>query len=115
ERRLTKSSNIGPDLLPRGVATWLQTTNNAFGAKFAQSTRDRGSADSRQRALEIGIAELLRQALDRIADHVALRASPGAGHADAVLEVAVRLHEHHADEVLPPRHERVSPFVPALR
>ena len=44
-----------------------------------------------------------------------IEVSARRSHTDSIFEIAIRFHEHHADEVLPPRYERVLRFVPALR
>src|SRR5262249_8864400 len=103
------------DLFPRRIAARLPTADRAFRTELAQRARDRRSADGWERTLEIRISELLWQSLDRGSDHVALRTAPRARHSDAVFEGTVRLHEHHAYEVLPPGHQRMLPLVPALR
>src|SRR5438034_10142012 len=88
-------------LFPGCIASGLHTANRTFGAQLAQRARDARSADCRQGAPKIRIPESCRQARDCIADHVALRAAPRGRDADTLLELTVRLDQHHADEVLP--------------
>jgi hypothetical protein len=43
--------------------------------------------------------------VDRIPNHVALRAASRVRDPDTFLQLTVGFHEHHADEVLPRSHE----------
>src|SRR5687767_771862 len=119
--RAFMAANIPPDLrnscrglFPRRITPWLDAADGTVDAELSERPRDRWPADRGQRALQIGIAKPARQPVDGITHHVALRATPGARDANAVLEFAIRLHQHHTNEVLPPRHERVPRVVPAL-
>ena len=102
-------------LFPRRVAAPSDAPYETFGTELSQRTSDRGATDRWQSALKIGVSKLVRQSADDVANHVPLRAALGACRTYTILELSIRLHQHHADEVLPPGNKRVLAFMPVLR